>query len=604
MSERIYIDPVVAQRLNTACRAFSESVMQAADETTVLSRARGGSDFRSALEINGVYSSCAGIALPKLMDDFGSQSTAMAALFQIAGGNLSTQDEEAAAALKNAASAPPSINGPSMAIAGLSSISAFDAESSRTDKFSWVGGEDASGMSLDEMKSGAESLSPGDLRSTAEQFSTASQTLSSAADQLLASVNSELGSSWQGEFANTAIANVAQFHSSATELAGQLTTVADRANSLAEGYKFTRDRVGGITPDTGAVRDSEAAASLESARLDAQRVIHSEYNPRLEGANLSGLTFTPAHRVGSVGGVGTEGVPPVALWNHEIVGPEGVVGGASRTGVDAVTQAASSSAGGAGAPAPSGGGGSPSSAGSPVVGTSAASGNAASGDMPAGVGAATGGATHPVSAPATSPSRSGAAATAPAASGTSTTAGRDSSPPPGARTVSGTSSPAPIGARGMASGSSSTGAGSTGAGSAGSGASAGARPLSAAAGGSARSGLPFSTGGNASSGAGTSGGPGAASGAPRAGTGPIAGTGLTAGSGSPGTSPGSAGSAAGSRVGGPMMGAMPMGAGGRSGDKSHSPPDYLVHPSHSSELIGNLPAAVQPVLRGNRSSAE
>ena len=600
MSEQIYIDPVVAQRLNTACRAFSESVMQAADETTVLSRARGGSDFRSALEINGVYASCAGSALPKLMDDFGSQSTAMAALFQIAGGNLSTQDEEAAAALKNAASAPPSINGPSMAIAGLSSISAFDAESSRTDKFSWVAGEDASGMSLDEMKSGAESLSPSDLRSTAEQFSTASQTLSSAADQLLASVSSELGSSWQGEFANTAIANVAQFHSSATELAGQLTTVADRANSLAEGYEFTRARVGGITLDTGAGRDSEAAASRESARLDAQRVIHSDYNPRLEGANLSGLTFTPAHRVGSAGGVGTEGVSPVALWNHEIVGPKGGVGGESRTGVDAATQAASSSPGGASAPAPAGGGGSASSAGSPPMGTSAASANAASGVMPAGVGAATGGATRPVSAPATSPSRSVAAAPTPAASGTSTTVGRDSSSSPGARTVSRTSSSAPIGARGMASGSSSTGAGS-----AGSGASAGARPLSATAGGgSARSGLPFSTGGNTSSGAGTSGGPGAAGGAPRAGTGPSAGTGLTGGAGSPGSSPGSAGSAAGSRVGGPMMGAMPMGAGGRSGDKSHSPPDYLVHPSHSSELIGNLPAAVQPVLRGNRSSAE
>ena len=534
------------------------------------------------------------------MEDFKNQATAMGALFQIAGGNLSAQDEEAAAALKNAASAPPSINGPSMAIAGLSSISAFDAESSRTDKFSWVAGEDASGMSLDEMKSGAESLSPGDLRSTAEQFSTASQTLSSAADQLLASVNSELGSSWQGEFANTAISNVAQFHSSATELAGQLTTVADRANSLAEGYEFTRDRVGGITPDTGAGRDSEAAASRESARLDAQRVIHSDYNPRLEGANLSGLTFTPAHRVGSAGGVGTEGVSPVALWNREIVGPEGGVGGASRTGVDAATQAASSSAGGASASAPAGGGGSPSSAGSPVVGTSAASGHAASGVMPAGVGAASGGATRPVSATATSPSRSGAAAPTPAASGTSTTVGRDSSSSPGARTVSGTSSSAPIGARGMPNGSSSTGAGAVG-----SGTSASARPLSATAGGgSARSGLPFSTGGNTSSGAGTSGGPGAAGGAPRAGTGPSAGTGLTAGSGSPVASPGSAGSTAGSRMGGPMMGAMPMGAGARSGDKSHSPPDYLVHPSHSSELVGDLPAAVQPVLRGNRSSAE
>lgn len=518
----------------------------------------------------------------------------MAALFQIAGGNLSAQDEEAAAALKNAASAPPSINGPSTAIAGLSSISAFDSENSRTDKFSWVAGEDASGMSLDEMKSGAASLSPGDLRTTAEQFSNASQTLSTAADQLLAAVNRELGSSWQGEFATTAQANVAQFHSSATELAGQLTTVADRASSLAEGYEFTRERVGGITPDTGAERDSDAAASREAARQDAQRVIHSDYNPRLESANLSGLTFTPAHRVGSAGGVGTEGVSPVALWNREIVSPEGGVGGASRTGVDAATQAASSSAGGAGAPAPAGGGGTPPSASSPVTGASASSGNAASGVIPTGVGAAPGAGSRPTSATATSPGRSGAVATTPAASGTSAASGRASSSSPGTQSVSGTSSSTPLGSRGVAGG-----AGST------TGGSAGARPLSATAGGgSPRSSLPFSPGGGAAGGTGASGGSGAAGGVPRAGTVQSVGTGLTAGSGSPGTSPGSAGSAGGTRMGGPMMGAMPMGAGARSGDKSHSPADYLVHPAHSSELIGELPAAVQPVLRGSRTTAE
>lgn len=518
----------------------------------------------------------------------------MRALFLIAGGLLSAQDEEAAAALKNAASAPPSINGPSMAIAGLSSISAFDSESSRTDKFSWVAGEDASGMSLDEMKSGAASLSPGDLRSTAEQFSNASQTLSTAADQFLAEVNRELGSSWQGEFATTAQANVAQFHGSANELAGQLTIVADRASSLAEGYEFTRERVGGITPDSGAERDSDAAASREAARQDAQRVIHSDYNPRLESANLSGLTFTPAHRVGSAGGVGTEGVSPVALWNREIVSPEGGVGGASGTGVDAATQAASSSSGGAGAPTPAGGGGTPPSAGSPVTGTSAASGHAASGVIPTGVGAAPAEGSRPTSATATSPGRSGAVATTPAASGTSAASGRASSSSPGTQSASGTSSSTPLGSRGVAGG-----AGST------TGGSAGARPLSATAGGgSPRSSLPFSPGGGAAGGTGASGGSGAAGGVPRAGTGQSVGTGLTAGSGSPGTSPGSAGSAGGTRMGGPMMGALPMGAGARSGDKSHSPADYLVHPAHSSELIGELPAAVQPVLRGSRTTAE
>ena len=593
----VQLSSSAAESLAKACSTFSSSVVEAGNDHAQSRRTASMGTFRSSVEINDVYGTCASSSLPSLLEDFRSQSDAMAALFQIAGGNLSAQDEEAAAALKNAAGTPPSINGPSFAIAGLSSISAFDTESSRTDKLSWVAGEDASGMSLDEMKSGAQSLSPGDLRSTAEQFSNASQTLSSAADQLLASVNSELGSSWQGEFANTALANVAQFHGSATELAGQLTTVADRASSLAEGYEFTRERVGGITPDSGAERDSDAAASREAARQDAQRVIHSDYNPRLESANLSGLAFTPAHRVGSAGGVGTEGVSPVALWNREIASPEGGTGGPSRTGVDAATQAASSSAGGggsAGTLSPTGGGGSPSSASSPVPVTSTASGNAASGVMPTGVGTAAGGGTRPVSATASGPGRSSHAATAPASSGRSVASGRAASLSPVSRTVNGTSSSSPLGTRGAIGGGSSAGGGP-----------AGARPLSATAGGSVpRSGMPFSSGGSIAGGSGASSGTGAPSGLPRAGAGQSVGTGLTAGSGSPSTSPGSAGSAAGSRMGGPMMGAMPMGAGGRSGNKAHSPADYLVHPSHSSELIGDLPAAVQPVLRGSRTSAE
>ena len=591
----VQLSSSAAESLANACSTFSSSVVEAGNDHAQSRRTASMGTFRSSAEIADVYGNCASSSLPSLLEDFKSQSDAMAALFRIAGGLLSAQDEEAAAALKNAASAPPSINGPSFAIAGLSSISAFDTESSRTDKFSWVAGEDASGMSLDEMKSGAQSLSPGDLRSTAEQFSNASQTLSSAADQLLASVNSELGSSWQGEFANTALANVAQFHGSATELAGQLTTVADRASSLAEGYEFTRERVGGITPGSGTERDSDAAASREAARQDAQRVIHSDYNPRLESANLSGLAFTPAHRVGSAGGVGTEGVSPVALWNREIASPEGGTGGSSRT--DAATQAASSSAGGgasAGTLSPAGGGGSLSSTGSPVTGTSTASGNAASGVMSAGVGTSAGGGTRPVSATASGPGRSGHAATAPASTGTTVASGRASSSSPVWRTVSGTSSSSPLGTHGPRGGASSIGGGS-----------AGARPLSATAGGSVpRSGLPFSSGGSAPGGSGASSGTGASSGLPRAGAGQSVGTGLTAGSGSPGTSPGSAGSAAGARMGGPMMGAMPMGAGGRGGNKAHSPADYLVHPSHSSELIGDLPAAVQPVLRGSRTSAE
>lgn len=592
MSDQIYLEPAAAERLGSICSAFSEAVLQYGKDSAARMRAEGEPTFRSATEMNGVYTSCAGNALPQLFEDFSSQSKAMATLFQIAGGTLSAQDEEAAAALKNAASAPPSINGPSVAIAGLSSISAFDAETSRTDKFSWVSGEDASGMSLDEMKSGAESLSPGELRTTSEQFTTAARTLSTAADQLLADVQRELGSSWQGQFATTAQANVAMFHGSATELAGQLTTVAERANSLAEGYEFTRQRVGGITPDSGAERENDTAASLEDARKDAQRVIHSDYNPRLESANLSGLTFTPAHRVGNAGGTGIHDVSPVSLWNREVVAPEGGVGGMSRSAVDAPTSAASSSAGASGAPGAAAGGGAPNSGGSPAAGAASAPGNGTSVVIPAGVGPAAGGGARSANGATPTPGRSGASGTTPAAAGATRPGSGQAGSSPGVRAASGPSPSAPLGGRSTAGMAGTAGPGGGGA--------AGSRPLgsSASGGSSPRSGMPFAAG------ASTPGGAGSAGGTPRAGTGPGMSTGPAAVSGSPSVSPGSAGHGTSSRVGGPMMGAMPMGAGTRGGDKGHTPADYLVHPSHSSELIGDLPAAVQPVLRGRRTPAE
>lgn len=587
----VQISNGAAESLANACSRFSEAVSKSDSLLAPTRRTLGKGIFRSSAEIGDVYGTCASSSLPTLFEDFKSQSDAMSVLFKIAGGTLSAQDDEAATALKNAASAPPSINGPSMAIAGLSSISAFDAEASRTDKFSWVSGEDASGMSLDEMKSGAESLSPGELRTTSEQFTTAARTLSTAADQLLADVQRELGSSWQGQFATTAQANVAMFHRSATELAGQLTTVAERANSLAEGYEFTRQRVGGITPDSGAELESDTAASLEAARKDAQRVIHSDYNPRLESANLSGLNFTPAHRVGNAGGTGIDDVSPVSLWNREVVAPEGGVGGMSRSAVDAPTSAASSSAGASGASGPAGGG-APNSGGSPAAGAASAPGNGTSGVIPAGVGPAAGGGARSANGATPTPGRSGASGTTPAAAGATRPGSGQAGSSPGVRAASGPSPSAPLGGRSTAGMAGTAGPGGGGA--------AGSRPLgsSASGGSSPRSGMPFAAG------AITPGGAGSAGGTPRAGTGPGMSTGPAAVSGSPSVSPGSAGHGTSSRVGGPMMGAMPMGAGTRGGDKGHTPADYLVHPSHSSELIGDLPAAVQPVLRGRRTPAE
>lgn len=592
MNNKVSLSEGTATRLASACRTFNEALHALSGDSLSRDRAGSNAKFRSASEMDSNYAKCSSQAIPTLLLDYQNQATAMATMFEIAGGTLSAQDDEAAAALKNAAAAPPAINGPSMAIPGLSAISALDNEASRTDKFSWVSGEDASGMSLDAMKTGAESLSPGDLRSTAEQFTVASQTLGAAADQLLADVQRELGSSWQGEFANAAQTNVALFHGSAHELAGQLTTVADRANVLADGYEYTRTKIGGITPDEGSGSDKDAGAAFEASRRDAQRVIHSEYNPRLESANLSELSFTPAHRVGNAGAAGITAVSPVALWNRDVPPPTGDMAAASGSGIDAHTALASSGGniggGASGGSVLSGGASAPAAGGAPSTANASAPGVAASGVIPSSVGGAAAGAVRQASGnvPSTGSGRSGTTVSSPATARNGIGGSRSvtgSSPGSVSRASSGTSSAPLSGRSGMAGGGAGAGSGVNGLSS-----SRGSSPFGAGSGGAATS-----TGG-------ASGASGSAGAAPRAGIG----TGTASANGAasaPSAAPGSAGT---SRMGSPMMGAMPMAGGAKSGDKAHAPADYLVHPSHSSELIGNLPAAVRPVLRGSRAPEE
>ncbi|WP_333620042.1 WXG100 family type VII secretion target [Dietzia sp.] len=521
----------------------------------------------------------------------------MGALFQIAGGTLSAQDETAAAALKAAAEPAPVINGPSALIAGMSSIAAYADPAIADTGFDWVDGEDASGMSLETIKTGAESLSPDSLRSTATRLTTASQTLGDASATLLSSVQQHLGSSWTGEFADTALANVSQFHTSATSLASDLDTVANRANALADGYDSTRTQVAQLA----AGDEPTDKAEKEAARENAQRIIHSDYNPHIEQANLSGLSFTPAHRVGSASG-GTTGVNPVDLWNGDVPSAHGGGAGASSgTGVDAPTIATSSSSTSNGAaPSPNGGTGA-SGGGAASAGTSPTTSGVTTGagalPTPIPPMTANSAPTHATTTSSGAPNFSASTST-PGARGSGAFAGttpqqRGSAaagrvPAGGAASASGRS---PAGssafARPSAGGNSPFGSGSSGIGRAPAGyASAGASS-------------PFGTGSARGGSAGGSGVPGSPA-AARMGLGAPGGLAGAAGSGAPGGS-GSGGTASSGRAGAPMMGMAPGASAGRGGDGRHSPADYLAHPANSSELVGSLPGAVHPVLRGGRA---
>lgn len=521
----------------------------------------------------------------------------MGAMFQIAGGTLSAQDESASAALSAAAAPAPVINGPSTFLPGVSTIASLDAERSAGTNFAWVDGEDASGMSLETIKSGAESLSPAALRSTAERMSSASSTLNEAAGQLLSDVQQHLGTSWTGAFADAALSNVSQFHASATSLASELDTVASRAHGLADGYDTTRTQVASLHNGDGIDDRSERVAKDKAALEDAQRIIHSEYNPRIEEANLSTLTFTPAHRVGSGAASGINAVSPVDLWNGDVPGVRGSGGVGAAAGVDAPAIAATAHSGGSaipGAISPAGGITSPApstDASATSTTTTTATGTASP------IAAAAGRTAHETASPTTrtrAPSTTSASTTVPARSPSTSTPTGGTSP----RHLASSSAPlsraaAPSGATG--SGARALTSGTKALGGVGSRVPTGSSTVSAVNGTPShgyRSGI--GAGGFGSSvpnGGAPSGG---AAGSPASTPGRSGASGYLGGTGS--------GSMATGRSGSPMMGGMvPGGAAGSGGPRQHTPADYLTHPANSSELLGDIPGAVTPVLRGSRT---
>lgn len=582
MPEKLFLLPGVAEALQGHCADFSMSLDRALVESGIAGQVNAVGGFRSAEEIGGVYADASGTTLPNLLSDFAVQADAMGVLFGMAGGLISEQDESAAAALNAAAAPPPELSGPAAGFAAMNSIAALD--NAPTWGFQRVAGEDASGMSLEALSAAASALDPASADSVAEQFRTASTTLETAAATLRDGIDRELGTTWAGEFADAAIANVAAFHQSAVSAAGDLQVVADKATGLSEGYDYTRTQlaakqssVAGAGTGDGAA-DAARAAALE----DAVRIVHTEYNPRIEDANLTDMTFTTAHRIGS-GAPATGGqVSPTQLWNPDpgvftpsggattssggTAGGTGVSAGSAgpSTSVDAATRAAAVTEPGT-SPAVAGTGGTGTATGAGPHGTGTAAAGQVAGPLAAGAGAVPAGAT---------PGGRNQSMTTATANGT----------PTGRGGASGLTGSAPRGSGSSAYGGTGAGARGIGGGAGSSGALAGGR--------GAIGGGPSVIGGLGS------GAVGGAAGMPGSGMGASGAAGLSGAAGATGSGaagPGTAGAR------GAMMGAMPMGAGaGRGDEKRHETPDYLIHPEHTAEVLADGPQQVEGVLRGRR----
>lgn len=574
MAEKLNLAPPVAEVLNRTCSDFAREVRNLASRTELGALVDGAGGFRSAAEMNAVYTSCTTNCMPLLMEDFASQADAMGTLFAIAGGLISEQDEHAAEALRAASSPPPEVTGPNLGTAALGGVSAFSGD--QLPGFFRVDGEDASGMSLESLQAAANALDPGAASSVADQFRNASTTLENAATALRDSIDRELGTSWQGEFADAALANVGAFFQSAVAAAGDLATVADKATGLSEGYEYTRSQIGTQAMASASGGDATDAAR-DAALEDAKRIVHTEYNPRIEEANLAGMNFTTAHRIGSGVTAGGQVVSPTELWNPD-PGTFSPAGGATTygagTGVDAATRSAAVNESGPG----------------PATASSAGGGTGQGASR--GPGAATAGA---------APAGTAVSAAVPGGRSSLMTTGAPQS----------ATATRPGGATGTGGGGQSTArAGTPGGGfgqSSGSGAArgfGGAGSLSGAR-GSGGIGGTTATAGRGGLGPGGAFGAGASSGSPSGLLGG-AGPGLAAGtSGTPGGAGGGAGTSGAAGSGGSprgaMMGAIPMGAGaGRGEEKTHQMAEYLVHLAHKEELLRGGPRQVNGVLRGRR----
>lgn len=323
MANDIHLSAGAAESLQQLCRDFAETVGDFKSEAHQIRNFVDPSTFRSAVELGGEYDRCVVEAVPALLEGFVVQADALSAMFGIAGGVLSAQDEAAADALRAAASAPLETVGFGPP-AGLGAIGEMLSPSHR---FAAVAEEDPYALTLEQMLASGAALDSAGADAAAEQLGHVATTLDDAAATFNDGVVGILGTEWQGDFAQAAADNVAAFCNSATALADTLTTVVTKASGLSEGFTSTKAQLSGVSlvaMSVPAIADTDTGSEqMRAAEEDARRVLSTDYNPRVADADLSAIVLPAAHRVVSGGLVRTAvtAIDPVQWWNNDVPSP-------------------------------------------------------------------------------------------------------------------------------------------------------------------------------------------------------------------------------------------------------------------------------------------
>lgn len=615
----VHLELGAAENCIGICDKFVDDLRQLTNFDRFADQASSHGGFDTARQIGTVYALFVGEDLKALLNGFVDQAKAMAVLFAAAGGLIEAQDEAVAAALGQAAQAPPGLQSLGLmgSIGALTGMLDAAGVEGGPGGYNRVGPEDVTTTPLARMVSGAQALDPEQFSAVQDQVSGVATTLRSAASDLNRNLGNVLGSQWQGHFATEAQTSVRGLTESADQLASTLDRVAEKAGRAQGGFGTTRERIGSeatsiqalemTTPGfggsfgpTSVKAAAEMAAAREAAEEQARAVMNTEYSPAVMDANLDDLDFPTAYRVVSTSALGgPSGVDLANIWNVEGVIRPATPAPPSESAIAAATGGAAGGgasgpagvSGASGVAANIGGGAGPTDAateqallasrasGAEGIGTS----GAAAG--PAGMSGA-GAAGGVTGAGGLNASTTAAAAGAPMMnSGTSQSgAGGTASPRSSARSATRRNV---RNERGFGSAAGLLGGGGA--------AAVGAGAAARMGGAGTLSGL-----GAPAIGAPGLGAPGVGAGGPG-----VPSAGATSAGGPPGAfSNSSAGGASAARVGGGPMGMMGGARAGSQDDKSegHRPASYLVNATNASEILGE-PVKVSPAKIGARPDA-
>ncbi|MDO5663321.1 MAG: WXG100 family type VII secretion target, partial [Brachybacterium sp.] len=232
-----------------------------------------------------------GTDLGALLQDFADQAEAMGLLFAASGGLIDAQDEATAAALGKASGPAPQLQ--SMAIAAALNAAPVTAMAALAPRYGTVDPEDVSGASFEQIHAGTAPLDPAPFASASATLTQASETLSSAADQLQSTLSGILGDAWQGATADASRASVAGFTASAHDLSTSLSAIATKADRLNNGFATTRSLM--EFEAAGGMRGQ--GPGLEPDADLARRHVNTIYNPAVMDGNLADVDLPTAYRV-------------------------------------------------------------------------------------------------------------------------------------------------------------------------------------------------------------------------------------------------------------------------------------------------------------------